>query len=195
MKVTHRRVAADRDEDRVGSWIDADAHGFVVADGAGGMADGARAAERVIELAHDARGPTDLTSLLRRIDAAIASDKRAGETTGIVVVVRGALVSGASVGDSAAWMVAPREVIDLTEHQNRKPLLGSGKATPRAFGPVPLRGRLLVASDGLFKYARRDAIVAAASLPDIEAAADALVAAARLPSGALQDDIAIVLAG
>jgi hypothetical protein len=85
--------------------------------------------------------------------------------------------------------------VDLTRGQQRKPLLGSGRARPTTFGPVDLQGRLLLATDGLLKYVLRDAIAAAALLPDVAHAADQLVAAARMPSGALQDDIGLALAG
>ena len=42
--------------------------------------------------------------------------------------------------------------LDLTEDPDRKPLLGSGRAKPAPFGPYDLRGRVLLGSDGLFKY-------------------------------------------
>jgi len=55
-------------------------------------------------------------------------------------------------------------------------------------------GRLLIGTDGLFEYAARAAILTAATSPDLSTAADDRVAAARLPTGALQDDLAFVLA-
>ena len=74
----------------------------------------------------------------------------------------------------------------------RKPLVGSGSATP----VVVTRSRcdtLLVATDGLLAYAKWDAITRLAASADPEAIWK-LVDAARLPSGGLSDDVAVVLA-
>jgi len=102
---------------------------------------------------------------------------------------------GASVGDSGAWLLTPPDFVDLTEDQNRKPLLGSGLAKPVAFGPYSISGRLLVASDGLFKYVACERIRELATTLPLASTAGALVDAARLPSGALQDDVAVIVAG
>ncbi len=90
-------------------------------------------------------------------------------------------------------MITAREIVDLTERQNRKPLLGSGQASPVSFGPIPLRGRLLLATDGLFKYAPSAAIQQRALGESVDQAVDALVAGLRLRSGSFQDDVAILL--
>ena len=82
----------------------------------------------------------------------------------------------------------------MTEAQNRKPLLGPGRAQPVGFGPVPLEGRLVVASDGLFKYCDRERLLSVAMGDPLGVAATGLVEEARLPSGALHDDVSIVLA-
>jgi hypothetical protein len=74
-------------------------------------------------------------------------------------------VLGASVGDSEAWLVGEATIARLTNGQVHKPLLGSGRAIPVGFGPVPLAGRLIVASDGLFKYCTEQRIVAACGRP------------------------------
>jgi hypothetical protein len=77
--------------------------------------------------------------------------------------------------------------------QHRKPLLGSG-ARVVAIRCGPLGGRtLLMASDGLLRYARPADIARAARIPDLDVAATELVDLVRLPSGDLQDDVAIVL--
>jgi serine/threonine protein phosphatase PrpC len=86
-----------------------------------------------------------------------------------------------------------RGVIDLTDGQSRKPLVGGGCA-PFRIAPARLgSGTLVVASDGLLRYAKRDDIARLASGPDLTAAARALVELVRLRSGALQDDVAVVL--
>jgi hypothetical protein len=43
-------------------------------------------------------------------------------------------------------MLNGKAVVDLTESQHRKPLLGSDETVPVGFGPVELSGRLLIAT-------------------------------------------------
>jgi serine/threonine protein phosphatase PrpC len=52
---------------------------------------------------------------------------------------------------------------------------------------------LLLASDGLLKYARRERIAALARDADVERAAQQLAQLPRLRSGELQDDLAIIV--
>jgi PPM family protein phosphatase len=110
------------------------------------------------------------------------------------VEIHGRSVRGASVGDSGAWLVGPPGLADLTDSQRSKPLLGSGTCRPTAFGPVDLDRRLIVASDGLFKYAPRERIRQSALAGPVELAVQALLDAVRLPRGGFQDDVAVVLA-
>lgn len=72
---------------------------------------------------------------------------------------------------------------------------GSGRAIPVGFGPVPLVGRLIVGSDGLFKFCTEQQIVAACGCPALADMATALVQTVLLPSGQLQDDVALVVCG
>lgn len=169
-------------------------HLLVLADGAGGTSGGAAAADAVLACARDLAfsSPSDCVGFLRDLDRQLTN---VGQTTAIVMVLEDGQVFGASVGDSCAWLLTASSVVDLTQHQKAKPLLGSGNATPIAFGPLPCAGRVLVGSDGLFKYVAYERVCALArSLPLTEVPA-ALVAAARLRSGALQDDIAVIVAG
>jgi len=165
---------------------------LVLADGAGGTSGGAAAAEAVVaagRAAHPSsredcvRFLTDLDQRLRTI----------GETTAVVVLLARSQVVGASVGDSEAWLVTPSDWTELTRDQKRKPLLGSGAASPVGFGPLPLSGRVLVGSDGLFKYVPHDAIRKPTMSP-LADAAEALIHSARLPSGSLHDDVSVILA-
>jgi len=194
--VAIRVVAGDRNEDRAVHSSVGDRAFLLLADGAGGLAGGAAAAEFALG-AFSSRysAGSDLVAVVAELDHAMAKDARFGETTFVVAAVHAGTVRGASVGDSGAWLVRRGgSVLDLTADQRRKPLLGSGAAVPISFGPYPAEGRLLLASDGLFKYAARERIAFAAQVANIEEAADALVALPRLPSGALQDDVAVVLA-
>jgi len=167
--------------------------GLVVAlaDGAGGSRGGAAAAQAIVDAVRDA-DDTDWTTLMLRVDDAFAVT--GGETTAVVLALDGDAVVGASVGDSGAWWIDDQGIIDLTEKQIRKPLIGTGESSPFAFRLRGLeRGTLLVASDGLWKYAKADDIARVARTADLAAAAAGLVDLVRLPTGTLQDDVAIVL--
>ncbi len=172
----------------------------VLADGAGGMAGGGEAAQAVL----DARSAWSLRQALessgtacvhwlQAIDRMLATSPAGGQCTAIVAVIDGVRIVGASVGDSEAWLVESGSVRDLTEHQHRKPLVGSGRATAIPFAAACVGARLLVASDGLFKYTTRERIVDAVHLSDLNDAIRTLVESVRLRSGALQDDISIAL--
>jgi serine/threonine protein phosphatase PrpC len=170
----------------------------VVADGAGGTGSGAAAADalcaRVVAAAQSgARGADAWAACLREADRQARTSGVLGDTTAVVLEVTESGVCGASVGDSEAWIVHSAEVVELTAGQRRKPLIGSGQASPVSFGPTAWSGRLLVATDGLIKYASARHLAAAASLDGLEDAARALVERVRLPSGALPDDVALVL--
>ena len=116
-----------------------------------------------------------------------------GQCTAVVVEISEGLVFGASVGDSGAWLLNGKAIIDLTENQHRKPLLGSDEALPMGFGPIELSGRLIIATDGLFKYATESEIAQRATALSVNDAVDKLIAGVRLISGALPDDVAIIL--
>lgn len=192
-------IAASRGggQDRAASFTTADG-GLIVAlaDGAGGTGGGGEAAQAVIDAVdaavHDGRiGQWD--ELLADLDRAPAR-LGYGQTTAVIARTDASAIVGASVGDSGAWLIGDDlRIVDLTASQHRKPLLGSGAfVTPFAAGPLGLR-TLLVASDGLFKYAQPSDIARIATQVDLRAAASALIGLARLPSGGLQDDIAVVL--
>lgn len=179
-------------EDRAAAVARGDGVVLALADGAGGTGGGARAADAVIAALSAAPTPSSWTDALAALDAALPR-LGPGQATAVVVEVTAAGLRGASVGDSGAWLIGD-DLVDLTADQRRKPLLGAG-ATPVAFTAGPLADRTLVlASDGLWKYARPADISAAARLTDLAAAAAALLALVRLPSGDLPDDVALVLA-
>jgi serine/threonine protein phosphatase PrpC len=170
----------------------------VVADGAGGQPGGAAAAQGVVQrmgaaAAERLERPADWVALLRAADDALVGDPAAGETTAVALSLSPRGTAGASVGDSAAWIIEDAGCRDLTERQQRKPCVGSGMAAPIPFNSGPLQGTLLVATDGLLKHADPDRIYSIARQTDLEAAAGELVELVRLPSGELWDDVAVVL--
>jgi len=191
-----------RGQDRYAVVAAREFHVLLVADGAGGMSGGGQAADNVIELMRAALPgegePFDLhwpARLLQRADAELACSRSGGQTTAAVVVSNGKDLWGASVGDSAVWLVAQTNWVDLTEPQVRKPLLGSGCARVIAFGPISACGILLLATDGLTKYASTSAIIAVLrnGTLDLEGKVDCLLALPRTPVGTLHDDVTVVI--
>jgi hypothetical protein len=71
--------------------------------------------------------------------------------------------------------------------------LGSGRTVPVSFVRAGVDGTLVVASDGLFNYARPETICANARGISLSAAACGLVASVRTVSGDLMDDVAVAL--
>ena len=169
----------------------------IVADGAGGMGGGAAAAAMACSIAAQRlrTGGTgtaeDWARCLYEADQAVV--RTGGQCTAVVVEISEGRVVGASVGDSCAWLLTGKAIVDLTENQHRKPLLGSDEALPMGFGPIELSGRLLIATDGLFKYATESDIAERATSLSVNDAVDKLIAGVRLLSGALHDDVAIIL--
>ncbi len=169
----------------------------VVADGAGGTGSGAAAAAMACSMAAQrlrtggAGTPEDWARCLYEVDQAVV--RSGGQCTAVVVEISEGRVIGASVGDSSAWMLTGKAIIDLTENQHRKLLLGSDEAMPMGFGPIEFSGRLLIATDGLFKYATESDIVQRATGESVDVAVERLITGVRLRSGALQDDVGIIL--
>jgi serine/threonine protein phosphatase PrpC len=173
---------------------------LALADGAGNdERGGALARWMVDELAKRALAAASLPSadVLSRwaeeLDRTWSATGRGGECTLVVARADGAKVQGASVGDSGAWLVHSGSYDELTGEQRRRPLLGQGRATVLAFGPVQHQGVLLLATDGLLKYAPEQKIRHLATDANVGVAAARLVDVARLASGALQDDVGIIV--
>ncbi len=173
---------------------------LVVTDGAGGRPGGAEAAEMVVrrvwEAAAAARrppAPRDWCQLMADVDHALLDDPDAGEAAAVIAAVSSVGIAGASAGDSEAWLIRPEGYEELTERQHPKPFLGTSAAIPVPFSARRFDGTLLVASDGLFKYADPAAICAAARQESLDQAARDLVALVRLRSGSLPDDVSVLL--
>jgi hypothetical protein len=146
------------------------AHGsrqvLVIADGAGGLTGGAEAAEMAVQLVRQHAGLLDgsgsCASLLQKMDQAIAQASNAGQTTCALAVVTNGEVFGAGIGDSGVWLIGEKTLADLTQGQSRKPFIGSGDAWAVPYARQRVAGEhLLLATDGLLKYAPADRIAAA----------------------------------
>jgi serine/threonine protein phosphatase PrpC len=166
---------------------------IALADGAGGTGGGSKAAQAVVDavLAAASQGQA-WPSLLVDLDRD-AVRLGSGQTTAIVLSVTRTGVVGAAVGDSGAWIIRDTGIEDLTAEQLRKPLLGAGCVPSVVCGRSLEGGTLLVASDGLIKYASQASIARIARGADLAFAARSLVDLVRLRSGELQDDVSIVL--
>jgi serine/threonine protein phosphatase PrpC len=130
--------------------------------------------------------------LFRSTDSALAANSD-HETTGLVVVLGAQGLVGISTGDSEAWVVTSTGVDNLTVGQHTRHRLGSNRATVTTFQRSFLAGVLVVATDGLFRYAAPEVIARIVRGNAIGAAAEGLVALVRLRSGKLVDDVAVVV--
>jgi PPM family protein phosphatase len=177
-----------------------------LADGQGGQAGGARAAQlacRVCIEAASAQQPAILPirpdaweTILRQADAAVASDPEAGFTTLIAFCIQKDAICGASNGDSGVYAVSagwPGAI--LTGRQHKDPPIGCGGALPVGFTARLKRPwTVLALSDGVWKYAKWDRVADAASRLTGQVIINMLRKQAGLRgNGRLQDDFSIVV--
>ena len=195
MRWATRVLPAEGDEDRVAVVESEDASIAVVADGAGGTGGGRDAAELVVaavrEAATNLRDEISCVDLLTDLDVRIA--RTGAEASVALAVVVGDRVYGASVGDCGVWSVQGATIADLTRFQRRKPLLGSRDADVIPFAGT-FAGVLLLATDGLLKYAKPGEIVHALSSEESpETIADQLLGLANREIGRPMDDVGLVI--
>lgn len=120
-------------------------------------------------------------------------------SSAVVVDVQAEGICGASVGDCQAWLVNEGAITNLTANQRRKPLLGTGEAEPVGFSWGALAGVLIVASDGFCNYVKQSSLGPIVTPVEFSATAEftalprTLLAQVRLKSGALWDDVGIVV--
>ena len=62
-----------------------------------------------------------------------------------------------------------------------------------AFGPIPLQGVLMLATDGLLKYAPEQKIRHLATDSNVSVAAAKLTDVVRTAAGTLHDDVAVIV--
>jgi len=181
-------LAVTRGEDRATVITRDGVTRVALADGAGGVGGGAAAAQAVIDAVTTWDDPH---ATIARVDELLVQ-RGQGQTTAVVVDVEaGGAVRGASAGDSIAWIVdRTGAILELTSAQRRKPLVGDGAELVTFDGHLGAGATLLVASDGLWKYAKAADLARLVAGEELAAAAKALVALVSTP---LQDDVAIVL--
>ena len=166
-----------------------------IADGVGGISGGTLAAETFVYNVQNAVqfliDADHCHRLLHQVDWLLAGDLNGAETTGVVAVIDSGKVFGASCGDSGARLYRHDEVVDVTPSGRSRSFLGSGNALVTEF-VTEMKGTLVVATDGLWKYAKSSDIDAAIGNAAPQQLASALADLARLTTRKLQDDIAIV---
>ena len=110
-------------------------------------------------------------------------------------VFTGAAWSVRPTGDSAALVVSGGKAKELTVGQHKNPPVGSGAAAVVPFAAaVTEPWRVLVMSDGVWKYVGWDRVVEIASRAPGPAVIAELQELARLPgSGRFQDDFTLVV--
>lgn len=193
-------TAGTKNQDR--SAVIQHSHGLllVIADGAGGLGGGIEAAELVIQIIKECAlseaefiNPLIWGNILTEADNQLYEHPMAGETTVAVVALSNGSICGASAGDAGVFLVQEQTDIELTALQQRKPPLGSGAALPIPYGPIPFSGTLLIATDGLMKYAKKEKIRQIVLDNDFEQVAKLLTECVRYPSGNLPDDVTVIV--
>lgn len=185
-------------QDRVSSIKIGDFYAFLVADGAGGTGGGTEAAELCISVIsqlvinQSVLSCENLDAILVEADKALYNAPQAGETTAIIVITDGNKLFGSSVGDSESWLFSDNDIKELTEHQIRKPLLGSGNITPVSFTCLP-SGKLILGTDGLFKYTSISEIKDTVCTFPSDESIPKLLDLVKYPSGRYPDDIGIIV--
>jgi hypothetical protein len=176
----------------------------VIADGQGGQADGGPAARLACQTYLDLAAGTELYRLwtadtwariLMDVDRIVCTDSVAGFTTLIGLCVVGGRIRGASVGDSAVLLkCAGRPAQILTDKQVKHPAVGWGSAVAVGFcAEVVAPWTLLVMTDGVWKYAGWEKLLASTESGHSSEILDTLRCAVRLRSGAYPDDFTLVI--
>ena len=175
-----------------------------LADGQGGQVGGAAAAQIAAEESMKAAFSFPAKDLFDEVawygivsaaDEAVCEEDAAGFATLISLCVSEHQLCGASCGDSGALLLSGGREWILTENQRKNPPVGSSAASPVAFS-VRLQPdwKLLVMSDGVWKYVGWDNITRIAATQSGEPLIASLrQAALDANGGKLDDDFSIAL--
>ena len=183
-------------QDRIEIVRSGDSATVVLADGSGGISGGGEAADYVVNELVKKEYPQQAVVLmdeLLRIDSELMQTPLLGESTVILITLEENQFTGAAVGDSEIYQFSSGELINLAEHKEPKPALGSTGCFPATFQGDLQAGRVLICSDGLWKYSGIEKIKASLKEPNLEVAADSLLECAKLPNGKLQDDVSLIV--
>ncbi|HSI61954.1 MAG TPA: hypothetical protein VLE43_02515 [Candidatus Saccharimonadia bacterium] len=179
----------------------------LLADGQGGRTNGALAARTACETAwsrateHSFESllqPSTWSTLLYAADNAVCGTE--GYTTLVALALDGTTALGASCGDSKVFFVkkwqdaGEAQIEEWTSRQRKNPPVGSGEAVFEPFASdLTEDGRILVLSDGVWKYCGVEAIRAAFQMPDFADAPGWLRSATLKRAGtSLPDDFSVI---
>ena len=175
-----------------------------LADGQGGQFGGGKAAKFAVEKSLEIVMQYSIEQLTKRqtwetiinlTDKAVSEEKEAGYTTLVSLCVMEGWVYGASVGDSAAFALSSGKKALLTERQRKNPPVGSSGALGEFFSFKLIQPwKLLIMSDGVWKYVGWDCIFNTSSSFDGQSIIDNLFSSIMdFQRNYLPDDFSIVL--
>lgn len=175
-----------------------------IADGQGGRAHGAEASAQACSAFYAAACELEtrnlfdqatLHKLLVRTDDAVS--QTGGFTTLIAAVLSYQQICGGSNGDSKMYLAASCAVDtmqEITQGQPKNPPVGCGNAAFTTFSlALADRARLLIVTDGVWKYAGYEALSQVIKMDSLRDAASVLKTAALERSGSsLPDDFSLI---
>jgi serine/threonine protein phosphatase PrpC len=176
----------------------------ILADGQGGQANGALAAMTASEAAWRIAAqlsPEQLfedptwVGILERADQETA--RTGGFTTLIALASNGHCAAGASCGDGKAYFRSPTstEIAEWTGRQRKNPAVGSGAVDAVSFMHEGLAGgRLLLVSDGVWKYCGYEALKSSFALLPAALSAHFRAAIFGRAGTTLPDDLSFICA-
>jgi PPM family protein phosphatase len=176
-----------------------------LADGQGGRAGGARAAQLSCQTALAATLrepprrlaiPSAWYELLRIADEAVRDDSEAGYATLMGFCISEGHLAGASCGDSAVLVATAGQLLcEVTADQAKNPPVGSGGAPFHPFAAaLVVPWKVLAMTDGVWKYAGWEYVKEAVTETHGQQLVERLQQGARLRgSGQFPDDFTVVL--
>jgi hypothetical protein len=127
-------------------------------------------------------------------DRGVAAEPDAGYCTLVALTAAGEWIVGASSGDSAAALIFEHSAVILTDRQHKNPPVGSVAAKFEAFSARPGAGwRVLVVSDGVWKYVGWERMIAVGRSVQGNQIADALRREVLQSHGLLPDDFSLIV--
>jgi serine/threonine protein phosphatase PrpC len=199
---------ANKDQDRVALFKRKDSSSVLplgclstyvacIADGAGGVASGAEAADIVLQCAQEfAEG-----SFASVYDALAAAEQRISAigamSTAVICVIEHGGVHGAYCGDSKAWLRNGKELFELTDRSHipwKSALLGDG-SIPTSFSASTIApgARLVLATDGAWKYCRWNDFERMVCGVELTQCGEQILSNVRLPNGSYVDDATLLI--
>ncbi|MFO1483282.1 MAG: protein phosphatase 2C domain-containing protein [Verrucomicrobiaceae bacterium] len=173
-----------------------------IADGQGGRSNGAVASKAACELFFEsvsAVSPMKLfedraiLNLLNQVDGRVSAT--GGFTTLAVLVLDRDMAAGASAGDSKVYARdSAGQVIEVSSKQRKNPPVGSGDAIFEPFMAHAVGGsRVLMMTDGVWKYAGYESIQRALVAPDLNSVPELLRRDTLARGGSLlPDDFSLI---